>query len=467
MPRARVLVVDDKPNMLRLLSRILGRSYDVTTANGGREAFVLLAENEFDLVVTDVRMPDVGGMEVLERTRELLPYAQVVMMTAYGEISQAVEAMRRGAIDYITKPFEPEVIEVIAEKALERRSLLLQAETLREEVEEKYSFGAIIGKSAAMRKAFDLLRKAADSDVTVLIQGESGAGKELFAKAVHYASARARGRFVPVNCAAIPHGLLESELFGHAKGAFTGAVKAKDGLFRDADKGTIFLDEISSLHPDLQVKLTRAIQEREVRPVGESRAVKTDARIIAATNRDLTEQMQAGQFREDLYFRLSVFPIRTPPLRERLEDIPLLVAHFVRLFAERENKAIEGLEPDALSALMDYDWPGNVRELENLIERAALLEDGPRISRAAIVSGLSHPLQAAAAGALLELPYRDAMDLAGRQAGRRYLAAMLRRSHGNVTLSARSAGMERESFHRLIKKAGLNAADFRNDRSAE
>ena len=461
MPKSRILVVDDRPNMLKMLSRILGRRYEVAGAPGGREAMALLNDEDFDVVLTDVRMPDVNGMELLRRVRERRPLTQVVMMTAYGEISQAVEAMREGALDYVTKPFEPEVIEVIVEKAMAYRRLLEQTRILRAELEEKYSFGAILGKSPAIRRAFELLRRAADTDATTLIEGESGAGKELFARAIHYASARAKERFVPVNCGAIPRELLESELFGHAKGAFTGAIRARGGLFRDADRGTLFLDEISELHPDLQVKLTRVLQEREVRPVGESHAVKVDVRIITATNRDLRKEVERGAFREDLFFRLSVFPIRAPALRERTEDIPILVSHFIGHYAEHEKKPVEGIEPDALKAMLEYDWPGNVRELENLIERAVLLEDGPRITLANVADGLDRPPREAAPDPVLELPYREAMELSGKQASRRYLSAMLRRTKGNVTRAAELAGMERESLHRALRKAGLNAQAFR------
>lgn len=459
MPKPRVLVVDDRPNMLKLLERILA-DFDVVCCADPREALVLVSREEFDLVLTDVRMPNVSGMDILRRVKERSPDTQVVVMTAYGEVQQAVEAMKAGALDYITKPFEPEVIEVVAAKALEHRRLVEQARTLSEEVRERYSFGNILGKSEPMRRAFDMLQKAADTDSTVLLQGDSGTGKEMFAKAIHYSSRRAGNRFVPVNCGAIPKDLMESELFGHARGAFTGAVSAKEGLFRDADKGTLFLDEISEMPADVQIKLTRAIQEREVRPVGDTRNVKVDARIVAATNRDLRKLVDQGLFREDLYFRLSVFPIRIPLLSERGEDIPLLVSHFVKRFAQRERKGIEGVEPEALKALMEYHWPGNVRELENAIERAVLLEEAPRLTVRTIVEGLDF-VPGGAEDPLLDLPHKEAMELATRHASRQYLAGMLRRTGGNVTKAAELAGIERESFHRLMRKMGLQAKDFR------
>jgi len=460
MRKAQILAVDDRPNMLKLLVRLLGGRHDVAACGSGKEALALLGRREFDLVITDVRMPEVSGMDILRRVRELHPLAQVVIMTAYGEVAQAVEAMKQGAFDYITKPFENEVISVVVDKALEHRALLEQTRILQEEVADRYSFANIVGRSAAMHKAFGLLRKAADSESTVLLLGESGTGKELFARAIHYASRRAQARFVPVNCGAIPHDLLESELFGHARGAFTGASEAREGLFREADGGTLFLDEISELDLDLQIKLNRAIQEGEVRPVGETRTHQVNVRIVAATNRDLRQSVEDKQFREDLFFRLSVFPIRIPPLRERLEDIPLLVSHFLRGLAERIGHHIEGIEPDALKLLMSYDWPGNVRQLENAVERAVLLEETARLTRATLAEGLED-LAAAAADPLLDLPYKEAMDLAAGHASREYVLGLLRRTEGNVTRAADHAGIERESFHRLMRKHGIDASDFR------
>ena len=460
MAKPRVLIVDDRPNILKLLSRIL-KDYDVSVTTDPKQALARVSVEEFDLVVTDMRMPDISGMDILKRTKEIHPDTQVVVMTAYGEIGQAVEAMKHGALDYITKPFEPEVIELVAEKAVQHRRIVEQARAPAEEADEAQRFGDILGKSDAMRKAFNLLSKAAGSESTVLIQGESGTGKELFARAIHYSSRREACPFVPVNCGAIPHELMESELFGHARGAFTGAVASRPGLFREADKGTLFLDEISELPADMQIKLTRVIQEREVRPVGETRTVKVDVRILAATNRNLRELVDRGQFREDLYFRVSVFPITAPPLRERKEDIPLLVSHFIRRFAEREAKPVEGIEPDALRALMEYHWPGNVRELENVVERAVLLVEGALLTAATVMDGIEYLPGKEAEDPLLELPHKEAMEIATRQASRQYAVGLLRRTHGNVTKAADLASMERESFHRLLRKLGINAQDFR------
>ncbi|HRU04189.1 MAG TPA: sigma-54 dependent transcriptional regulator [Candidatus Brocadiia bacterium] len=461
MNRRRILVVDDRPNMLKLLSRVLGRRYEVTTAASGQQALALASAADYDVIVTDVRMPEVSGMDVLRQVKARRPLTQVIVMTAYGEIPQAVEAMRLGAVDYLTKPFEPETIELAVDKAVEQREALEQERRPREEEPAAPGWGAILGKSPAIRRAFHLLRKAADSDSTVLIQGESGAGKELFARAIHAASARAAAPFIPVNCGAIPPDLMESELFGHALGAFTGAVKAKTGLFQEAENGILFLDEVSELRPDLQIKLNRAIQEHEVRPVGENRPLTTNARVLAATNRNLRELVDAGQFRQDLYFRLSVFPITVPPLRDRMEDVPLLAASFLERFARRENRKIASIDPAALKILLQHSWPGNVRELENLIERAVLLEEGPTLS-AETVSDCMLSEGGPAPAALAEgLPYKEAMELASRQASRQYAAGLLAKTQGNVTAAAELAGIERESFHRLLRKLGLRASDFR------
>jgi DNA-binding NtrC family response regulator len=342
-PRARVLVVDDKENMLGLFSRILGEEYELTTAADGGRALSLVATQEFDVVVTDIKMPGADGFEVLAAVKSRSPDTEVVMMTGYASVQDAVEAMKRGAYDYLQKPFDPDAAALVVSRALERRRLKLQAQSLRRELEGVYSFHNIIGKSPQMREVFDLLEQAAGLDITVLLGGETGTGKELAARAVHYHSARKEKRFVPVNCGALPPDLVESELFGHARGSFTGATGDKAGLFAEADGGTIFLDEIGELPLPVQVKLNRVLQEKEIRRVGDNRAAKVDVRVIAATHRDLREETRTGRFREDLFYRLHVFPVRLPPLRERKEDIPLLAAHFLEKHAglRREAEAID------------------------------------------------------------------------------------------------------------------------------
>jgi len=462
MASARVLVVEDRPNMLRLLERILKREYDVVACGDALRARARIEAEEFDLVLTDVRMPKLSGMDLLRIAKQAHPHTEVILLTAYGDIPQSVEAMKEGAYHYLTKPFEPDELLVFVKKALEHRELVRQAEYLQHEIEERFSFANIIGRSEAIRRAIDLVHKAAASDSTVLLLGESGTGKELFARAVHFASGRSSCRFVPVNCGAIPRELIETELFGHVKGAFTGATSAKAGLFDEAEHGTLFLDEIGDLDPALQVKINRAIQEREIRPVGGTTDRKVDVRIIAATNRDLEEMIGTGGFRKDLYYRISVFPIRIPPLRERAEDIPLLATYFVRVFARGQGRKIDGIVPDALRPLLQHDWPGNVRELQNVLERAVVLETGEKVSADVIRECLEGaPRGEPGASVLADLPYKDALAVAQRDATIRYLAALLRRCKGNVTRAAEQAGIERESLHRLLGKVGLKASDFR------
>jgi len=462
MTRARILVVDDKENMLKLFARILGEDCELTTAADGARALSLVAAQEFDVVVTDIRMPAADGFEVLAAVKSRSPDTEVVMMTGYATVQDAVEAMKRGAYDYLEKPFDPDAAALVVSRALERRRLRLQAATLRKELEGVYAFHNIIGKSPGMREVFGLLEQAAGLDITVLLGGETGTGKELAARAIHYHSARKERRFVPVNCGALPPDLVESELFGHARGSFTGATGDKSGLFEEAAGGTIFLDEIGEVPLPVQVKLNRALQEREIRRVGDNRAVKVDVRVIAATHRDLKEEARVGRFREDLFYRLHVFPVRLPPLRERKEDIPLLAAHFLEKHARAFRREVEGIDPDALRALTGYPWPGNVRELENAIERAVAVTRGKRV----VLKDLPPEVKGLQEGSLpaeelAKMPFRDAVELARDRVSRDYLVALLREFEGNVTQAAARAGMERESLHRLLKRYGIRSDDFR------
>jgi two-component system response regulator HydG len=464
---ARLLIVDDKESMLKMLSTMLGDEYQVETCGSGRKAIESFRRNPADLVLTDIRMPDMDGMEVLKTVKQELPRTEVILMTAFATVSQAVEAVKAGAYNYLTKPFESDELHIAIEKALERKQLREEADILKEQVEARYGFANIVGDSEEMQQAYQLARKAAESDTTVLLTGESGTGKELFARAIHHASVRGSRRFVAINCGAMPRELIESELFGHVKGAFSGATKDKRGLFMEANKGTIFLDEIGELSPELQVKINRAIQEKEIRRVGDTQDVPVDVRIIAATNRDLKEAMEEGDFREDLYYRLNVFPLNLPPLRKRREDIPALVGHFLRGYT-REKGIDYQVDEDAIELLMSYPWPGNVRELQNAVERAVVLADGAHIART-----LFSFLEAAGADSSAEistlavLPYRDAMDRANSQAQAQYLVEVLRRCGGNVTKAAQHAGIERESFHRLLRKCGVQADDIRREASED
>lgn len=369
-----VLVVDDDGEMRALVQDVLqDHGHRVTVACNGREALKQLSEEQYAVVLTDLRMKEMQGIELLSEIKRAYPDINVILMTAFGSVDTAIEAMKQGAYDYLMKPVKNEELLRVTNRAVREAALRQEVNRLRREVLKEYSFHQILGKSKPMRDVFDLIRRVSDSPTNVLITGESGTGKELVAKAIHYNSDRRDASFVAVNCAAIPEMLLESELFGHMKGAFTDAKLDKRGLFEEAQKGTLFLDEISELPLMLQAKLLRAIQEREIRRVGATRSVSVDVRIIAATNVNLAEAVKAKQFREDLYYRLNVIEVHLPPLRERKEDIPLLVEAFLRRCAETGRKGAKGMTESALALLIDYQWPGNVRELENVIERAVTL----------------------------------------------------------------------------------------------
>jgi two-component system, NtrC family, response regulator PilR len=372
---ARLLVVDDEQSMREFLSICLGRAgYQVVTASGGAEAIRLMSERTFDLVITDLTMPAVGGMQVLEHAVALPDAPLVIMITAFATPETAIEAMKIGAYDYLTKPFKVDEIQVVVARAVERLRLTIENRLLREELRGVHSLDRMIGRSAAMQKVFELVRKLAPTRTNVLIRGESGTGKELVARALHNFSDRAAGPFVAVNCGAIPEDLMESELFGHVKGAFTGAGRDREGVFVAARAGTLFLDEIGELSLPMQVKLLRALQERKIRPVGGDAELDTDCRVIAATNRDLEAAIESGEFRRDLYFRLDVVQVVLPPLRHRTEDIPLLVESFFTRLNRDMGREIRGISPAAMERFLAHDYPGNVRELENLVERAVALE---------------------------------------------------------------------------------------------
>ncbi|MBI4511379.1 MAG: sigma-54-dependent Fis family transcriptional regulator [Deltaproteobacteria bacterium] len=465
MTRARILVVDDKENMLKLFAKILGDDFELVTAAEGGRALSLLAAQEFDVVVTDLKMPGADGFEVLKAAKQRQPDTEVVMMTAYATVNDAVEAMKQGAYDYLQKPFDPDTATLAVSRALERKRLKEQANNLRKELQKLHSFHNIVGKSRAMQDVYRLLEQAASLDITVLITGETGTGKELAARAIHDQSGRKDRRFVPVNCGALPSELVESELFGHARGAFTGATGVKQGLFEEAAGGTIFLDEVGELPLAVQVKLNRALQEREIRRVGDNTCIKVDVRVIAATYRDLKAEFQAGRFREDLFYRLHVFPVRMPALRERREDIPLLAAHFLEKHARAFRRELEGFTPEALRALMGHDWPGNVRELENAVERAVAVAGGHEVDGRDLPSELREAHEGGLPiDALVKMPYREALETARDRFSRDYLFALMREFEGNVTRAAERAGIERESLHRLLKRYGIRSDDFKPER---
>jgi two-component system response regulator PilR (NtrC family) len=371
VPTSRVLVVDDEKSILTLLEEALTQwGYQVTAAGTGAEALAALRTQVFDAALTDVRMPDMSGLDLLREIKKRDESIEVVIMTGYPTINSAVEALKEGAYDYLSKPLILDELRHLMQRLMERRFLRGEVQTLRMRLGEELTVNELIGGAASMVRVKEIIGKVAVTDSPVLIEGESGTGKELVAAAIHRLSSRAKGPFIPVNCSAIPRDLLESEFFGHVRGAFSGAVADALGLFRGANEGTIFLDEIAELPPELQVKLLRVLQEMQVRPVGSTKAYPVDVRVIAATNRNLEQAMKTGSFRQDLFYRLNVIRVTLPPLRERREDIPALVNHFIRRFNKRFRRDVRGVTQDAIAALSAYDFPGNVRELENLIERA-------------------------------------------------------------------------------------------------
>ncbi len=461
MPRTRVLVADDKENMVKLFAKILADGFEVESAADGARALALVATRTYDVVVTDIRMPGAGGFELLQAVKARAPATEVVMMTGYATIADAVRAMKMGAFDYLEKPFDPDAALAVVTRAAEHKRVADAARRAAAPGEED-AFHALVGRSAAMRAVYRLLEKAAQVDATVLLLGETGTGKELAARAIHYHSARKERRFVPVNCGALPGELVESELFGHAKGAFTGAASAKRGLFEEANGGTIFLDEVGELPLAAQVKLNRVLQEREIRRVGDNLPIEVDVRVVAATHRDLRDEVKAGRFREDLFYRVNVLGVTLPPLRERLDDVPLLAAHFLEKHARALRRELRGFSPEALRRLAGHSWPGNVRELENVVERAVAMAGGDLVGADDLPPELSTaPPGAPPAAVLAAMLYKDAVAEARDRISREYLVALLKEFGGNVTRAAERAGMERESLHRLLRRYGLRSDDFK------
>jgi len=456
MSAARVLIVDDEKSMRDLLTITLEKAgHDVTAADGGEAAIEAIRKETFDAIVTDLRMPRVDGMQVLRAARDLSPETAVIVITALASTETAVEAMKLGAYDYITKPFKLDEVDLIIKNGLERKRLRDENLYLRKQLETQHRFENIIGKSGRIVEVFDTIRKIADSPATAMISGESGTGKELVARAIHFNSQRRDKPFVSVNCGAIPEGLMESELFGHVKGSFTGAIANKIGLFAAAEGGTLFLDEITEIPPLLQVKLVRAIQLREVRRVGDTKDIKTDVRLIAASNRDLETAVREGVMREDLFYRLNVIPIHLPPLRERREDIPFLVAHFVQKFNKELGKNVRGVTPEAMAVLERYHWPGNIRELENALERASVLGTGEMVG----VDSLPEPVRRGRPPRepdVLDLP-EEGLDLEATldDLERRYLQRALDRTRGVQTKAAELLRMTFRQFRYKLQKHSL------------
>jgi DNA-binding NtrC family response regulator len=457
----RILIVDDEPDMTETCRRVLGSAgYQCFISNDAREALTLLASERPDLLLTDLRMPEMDGMEMLRRAKEIDPQMQVVLLTAHATLESAVAAVKAGAFDYIAKPFSIDQLKLAVERALTRRRLELENLSLREQLRGTYGFENVIGRSNALQQVLELVRKAARSDANILVLGESGTGKELIARAVHANSPRAAQPFVAVDCASLPENLLESELFGHEKGAFTGAIAAKQGLIETANRGTLFLDELGELSLGLQVKFLRALQERQIRRVGGTRPIDVDIRVVCATNRNLRELVKAGKFREDLYYRIAVIDIALPPLRERAGDVELLAMSFLAKFARRDTAAPRGFEPEAMAALETYSWPGNVRELQNVVERACALTEGETITLADLPAHLRTVAPATAerppaAEAASKLTLKEAKERWISELESAYVAELLRREGGNVSQAARKAGVDRKTLHRLLNKHSI------------
>ncbi len=443
----KILVVDDDLGMCGMLSDVLKEEgFSVHTTGESFEASKILKKEEFDVIVTDLKMKGLKGLDLLEVAHKVAPMTPVIIITAFGTIESAIKAMKMGAYDYITKPFQMDELVLTVRKALENRLLKKEVIRLRKEVESRYDFHQLIGKSPSMQKIYDLIERISDSSSNVLITGESGTGKELVAKAIHYNGVRKEGPFVAINCAAIPETLLESELFGYKKGAFTDAKSDKKGLIFEANEGTLFLDEITEMPLTLQAKLLRVIEEREVRPLGDTNSYPIDMRIISTSNRDIASLIQQGRFREDLYYRLKVIDIEMPPLRERKEDIPILVQHFIHKFSKELKKAVSSVSEDALKILLNYFWPGNVRELENIIQRAITLSQHEVI--------LPDDLPASIIQKTDEKLFEKAMEekFTLDQLEKEYIKRILVETGGNKSKAAERLGLDRKTLYRKLEE---------------
>ncbi|RJQ76000.1 MAG: sigma-54-dependent Fis family transcriptional regulator [Desulfobacteraceae bacterium] len=452
MPNSpKILVVDDDPAHLKMLKAVLSeQSYTISIAGDGASALAAVEKQFYDLILMDLRMPKLNGLEAQKRIKTISPDTPIIMMTAYASVDTAVEALKAGAADYLTKPIDIDELTILVRKALHHRQLELENKYLKERL--RFDFAAFIGRSPAMRNLFETLALVAPSEATTLIYGESGTGKELVANAIHQHSPRRDHPFIKLNCAALPETLLESELFGHEKGAFTGATVRKAGRFHQADQGSILLDEIAEMAPATQAKILRVLQQKEFEPVGGGNTTKVDVRVIAATNKDLQAEMEAGRFREDLFYRLNVVTLNVPPLRERGEDIARLAEHFLKVYAEKNRRLIKGIGPHALDLLMRHDWPGNVRELENTIERAVILARGHMITAAELPKSIQHAsveerilqTETVPTGKTLKDMERD------------MILKTLEDSDGNRTRTAETLGISRRTLQLKLKEYGIN-----------
>jgi DNA-binding NtrC family response regulator len=446
---AHILVVDDDPVTIDLLKEVLSKEgYEVSTALSGEEAIAQGMDHLFDIIITDVRMGEKDGMEVLRFFKKNAPETTVILITAFGSIETAIEAIREGAYDYISKPFKLDEIKFTIQRALEQRRLIQENKYYRQELLDKYQFKNVIGRTSQMFQVYKTIAKVADTKSTVLLCGERGTGKELIARSIHYNSQRSTRPFIPVDCASLVETLIESELFGHVRGAFTGASSAKRGLFEEADQGTLFLDEVGNLGLSMQSKLLRFLQEYEIKRVGGTESIKVDVRVIAATNQPLEPLVKSGKFREDLFDRLNVVTITLPPLRERKEDIPLLANHFLQKFSEENHKNISHISPEALGILTQYSWPGNVRELEHTIERAVIFSIHPIILPEDLPTKMFEEIK----GPEILIPEKQ---LSLKELEKRYILKVLQETGGNKKKASEILGIDRATLYRILEKEGV------------
>ena len=461
MPNECILVVDDEIDLATSCQRLLqSKGYEVLLAASAEEAIQVVTGQDVQLVLTDLKMPGMGGMELLRTIRTEHPEVPVVMMTAYSTVEDAVEAMALGAANFVPKPFSPDHLLIVLEKALQERSLRRENRNLRDQLSRQYSFDNIIGKSAGMAQVFESIRKIAHTDISVIISGASGTGKELIANSIHVHSRRAGQPFVPINCGALPENLVESELFGYEKGAFTGAARSKPGLFEEAHGGTFFMDEVGELPLPLQVKLLRVLEDGRFRRLGSTQEREVNFRLVCATNRNLEQMVDEREFREDLYYRINTFSIHLPPLRGRRDDIALLADHYLGIYAEKNDKDVDKISPEAMQLLLAYEWRGNVRELQNVIERALVLASDdtirtedlpPSIARTEGDEVGEHPQ------VYLSLPFKEAKERLIEDFEKRYILEILKRFDGNISRAAEHCGIDRRSLHRLLVKYHIDA----------
>ena len=462
----KILIIDDEKSILDLLSVVFKKEgYRVRATLSAKKALELLNKEEFGLILTDIKLPEMSGFEILKRVRESKPDIAVVMITAYGNVKQAVEALKAGAFDYVVKPFDVDELKIIVAKALEKKRLQEENILLRKELKEKHSFETVIGKSKKIKQIYSMIEKIAGTDSTILVTGESGTGKELAARAIHSLSPRQENRFVSINCGALPENLLESELFGHVEGAFTGAVADKLGMFEVAQRGTLFLDEVGEMAPWTQVKLLRTLQDKKIRRVGGTEEAVIDVRIIAATNQDLKKKISEGKFREDLFYRLNVISFEMPPLRERKEDVPLFVNHFLKKYSMEIGKSMKRIAPDVMKLFESYPWPGNIRELENVIERTVAIEDRETIT----LDSLPDELLTARKREETDLLFQKNFCLTSflDEAAQSYIKQARLLSGGNLKKTASLLGISYRNLRYLIDKYKLKTDQGTDEKEAK